>query len=84
MCIILLPVQEEKHQALVKKRDILDKKLVQSEKTGAKIVRRASVVGDTRSGQISVCLFVSFLEFFLYICEKFVLNVQSTTYKIYG
>lgn len=40
--------QEEKHQALVKKRDLLDKKLVQSEKTGAKIVRHASVVGDTR------------------------------------
>ncbi|KAK7450216.1 hypothetical protein BaRGS_00039964 [Batillaria attramentaria] len=39
--------QEERHQALVKKRDILDKKLTQSEKS-AKIVRHASVVGDTR------------------------------------
>ncbi|XP_070211492.1 ras GTPase-activating-like protein IQGAP1 isoform X2 [Littorina saxatilis] len=40
--------QEERHQVMVKKRDILDKKLTQSEKTGAKIVRHASVVGDTR------------------------------------
>ncbi|XP_076443787.1 ras GTPase-activating-like protein IQGAP1 isoform X2 [Babylonia areolata] len=40
--------QEEKHQAVVKKRDILDKKLVESEKSGAKIVRHASIVGDTR------------------------------------
>lgn len=39
--------QEEKHQALVKKRDILDKKLTQQEKS-AKIVRHASVAGDTR------------------------------------
>nr|KAG5685671.1 hypothetical protein BaRGS_014478 [Batillaria attramentaria] len=39
--------EEERHQALVKKRDILDKKLTQSEKS-AKIVRHASVVGDTR------------------------------------
>ena len=49
---LLSAYQEEKHQALVKKRDILDKKLVQSEKTGAKIVRHASVVGDTRSGKM--------------------------------
>ncbi|KAL8562627.1 hypothetical protein ACOMHN_011199 [Nucella lapillus] len=40
--------QEEKHQAMVKKRDILDKKLTQSEKGGAKIVRHASIVGDTK------------------------------------
>ncbi|XP_025077670.1 ras GTPase-activating-like protein IQGAP1 isoform X2 [Pomacea canaliculata] len=39
--------QEERHQAMVKKRDLLDKKLTQHEKS-AKIVRHASITADTR------------------------------------
>lgn len=40
-------LQEERHQAMVKKRDLLDKKLTQHEKS-AKIVRHASITADTR------------------------------------
>ena len=69
MCLLSV-YQEEKHQALVKKRDILDKKLVQSEKTGAKIVRHASVVGDTRSGRMFLFSVVIVFRFFFSLCSR--------------
>ncbi|XP_012941932.1 ras GTPase-activating-like protein IQGAP1 isoform X2 [Aplysia californica] len=41
--------QEELHQALVKKRDLIDKKATQTQKDkGQKLVRHASILGDTR------------------------------------
>ncbi|CAG5135114.1 unnamed protein product, partial [Candidula unifasciata] len=40
--------QEEVHQAMVKKRDLIDRKLAQSQKEGKKLVRHASILGDTR------------------------------------
>ncbi|CAL1534099.1 unnamed protein product [Lymnaea stagnalis] len=40
--------QEELHQALVKKRDLIDKKVAQSQTEGKKLMRHASILGDTR------------------------------------
>ncbi|XP_059176256.1 ras GTPase-activating-like protein IQGAP1 [Physella acuta] len=40
--------QEELHQALVKKRDLIDKKVSQSQAEGKKLMRHASILGDTR------------------------------------
>lgn len=40
--------QEEMHQAMVKKRDLIDKKVAQTQTEGKKLVRHASILGDTR------------------------------------
>lgn len=40
--------QEEMHQAMVKKRDLIDKKMT-TQNEGKKLVRHASILGDTRS-----------------------------------
>lgn len=39
--------QEEMHQAMVKKRDLIDKKMA-NQNEGKKLVRHASILGDTR------------------------------------
>lgn len=45
--------EEELHQALVKKRDLIDKKVSQSQAEGKKLMRHASILGDTR--QVFLC-----------------------------
>ena len=54
-------MQEEVHQALVKKRDQIDKKATQASQMEGKsklVKRNASILGDTRSDSVCVCVCV--------------------------
>ena len=79
---LLLWFQEELHQAIVKKRDLRDKKMTAAQDT--QLVRHHSIVGDTRYENDRVTIYLSLTcrdESFRLICGFHLFSTKNLVYN---